>query len=153
MKDFEVPKVLETKEFKIRPLRISDAKQDYKVVTANREFLKKVPLHEMWKDWPPKTLSMKKELRDLRWHELKHKNKEVFSYAILSPDESDYIGNIYIFPLGKGHSADIYFWITEKASEAGLNEKLYKKIKEWMILKWPFKNISFPGRDYKGKYN
>jgi len=142
-KKFIAPATLETSEFKLRPLKLSDAEIDYKTVRANREFLKTVPLHEIWKDWPPEDLSMEKELRDLKWHEDKHKKEEVFSYAILSAE--NYIGNVYVFC--KNDNIEVYFWVTKKAHNEGFDNKLINELKKWFKEKWPLKNISFPGRE------
>ncbi len=116
--------VLVTKDFFIRPLRVSDAEVDYKIVTENKKILRKAPMHEMWKDWPSDDLSMEKELRDLKWHEEKHKKGEVLSYAVLTP-KKEYIGNVYIFI--KKDVAEVYYWIIRQE----LDKKLYNTIKKW----------------------
>ncbi|MEE9525041.1 MAG: GNAT family N-acetyltransferase [Candidatus Woesearchaeota archaeon] len=145
--DFKVPELLETEDFRIRMLSAKDADKDYKAVMSSIDYLKKVPTPPRCGDWPYEELTLEEDLGHLKRHEEEHLKREAFTYAVMTPDETKCIGCIYFLPSeDPKFDVQIYFWVTKDAFDNGLDDKLFGVIKNWLKDKWPFKQISFPGR-------
>jgi hypothetical protein len=83
--DFEIPTLLETDRFRLRPIRVDDLDLDYEAVMSSRE--------ELWRrfgqawGWPPEDLTLEQDGKDLRWHEEEFECRSSFDYAVMTPDE------------------------------------------------------------------
>ena len=117
-------------------------------VMSNIEHLRKTPTPPMCGDWPNPNLTLKENLKDLKWHEEKNKSKEVFTFTVMNLDESECLGCVYFFPTKiKDYDVEIYFWVTKKEYDKGLEKELFSTLKIWIKKEWPFKKIIFPNRD------
>ena len=144
--DFEVPKLLETEAFRIRPLTIHDVVKDYDAVMTNREHLWDL-FGASW-GWPPEDLTLEQDLIDLGWHQKESQIRSSFVYAAMSPDERRMLGCIYVDPSEKeGFDAEVYFWARVDASDTDLENDLSEVVRGWISSEWPFEKVAYPGRD------
>lgn len=141
--DFEVPEVLETRRFRLRPLTIHDVDKDYEAVTSSTSHLRKV-----WNnDWP-EGLSREQNLVDLGWHHKEFQRRTSFAYTVVEPDESRVLGCVYIYPTRKeGFDAEVYYWARQDELASGLETELEATLKQWLSERWPFEKVAFPGKD------
>lgn len=144
--DFEVPKSLQTKNMRIRPLLESDAELDYKAVMSSINHIRGVFGPD--DDWPRDDLTFEDDVRALKNHEDEFHRRSAFTYTVMDQDEKNCLGCIYILPIhAKGYDAQVFLWVTSDAFQKGYDKELYKDVKNWLHNKWPFKKIIFPGRD------
>lgn len=142
--DFEIPARLETAEFKLRMPTVDDAIKDYDAVMSSVEHLSTIWPGGSW----PSGLTLRQNLVDLGWHEKEFQLRRSFAYTVLSPEEDRVVGCVYINPsLKEGHDAVVYLWARQSELSAGLEERLYAAVKNWLQVAWPFVAIAFPGRD------
>jgi hypothetical protein len=141
---FDVPTGLETPDFRIRPLLISDVVKDYAAVMSSAEHLQGV--FGPNGDWPH-GLSFEDDLIDLGWHHKEFQRRSSFAYTVMSLDEAQCLGCLYINPTRlPGYDAEAFCWI--RASHAAvLDAKLYEALRAWIETAWPFKAVAYPGRD------
>ena len=143
--DFEVPRLHETNDFRIRPLTVHDLVKDYDAVMTSRQHLRGVFGPES--SWPADTLSLTGNLVDLGWHQNEFQRRSSFTYAVMSPNEKQELGCVYVFPSSKsGYDAVVYYWVRSSAFEQGLEPVLGQVLNEWLKDAWPFESVAFPGR-------
>lgn len=112
------------------------------------EHLRAVPTPPTCGDWPSLNLTLEQDLEDLRWHQEEFQKKSSFAYIIMTPDESQCLGCVYLFPSTKsGFEAEVYMWVRKSAYDEGLDPILYETVKKWIVEKWPFKKVAYPGRE------
>lgn len=142
--DFAIPMRVETLEFIIRPLLITDAIKDYDAVMTSLEHL-----HGIFgtdSDWPTTTLTLEQDIIDLGWHHKEFQRRSSFAYTVMSTDETKCLGCLYIYPHeSEQYDAKVYCWI--RASHARtLDKMLFSALQDWLKTCWPLTNIEFPGR-------
>lgn len=143
--DFTVPDTLENEHFRIRMLTVNDVVKDYDAVMTSIDHLK-----EMYptSSWPSKDLTFEQDLIDLGWHQKEFQMRSSFAYTVVSPDETEVIGCLYINPTTKGdYEARISMWIRTSMLDKGLDSILFNSVKEWIEKDWPFKKVAYPGRE------
>lgn len=145
--DFQVPESLVTNRMKLRMLSISDVVKDYDAVMSSCEHLMKtIPFGPDHK-WPI-GLSLEQNLIDLGWHQKEFQRRSSFAYTVLTPDENQCLGCVYIDPSSKkDYDVEICMWVRQSELEGGLDGHLFSTVKEWISKDWPFKNIAYPGRE------
>ena len=75
-----------------------------------------------------------------------------FAYTVVSPDESEVIGCLYINPTKKGdYDARISMWIRTSMLDKGMDAILYNSVKDWIEKDWPFKKLLILEERYRGK--
>lgn len=144
--DFKVPEKLETEQFRLRMLTARDVVIDYDAVMTSIEHLQGIfgPRSK----WPSKSLTFEQDLIDLSWHQKEFQRRTSFAYTVVSLDESICLGCMYIFPpTKKGFDCEVYMWVRKSAYKQGLDNGLYKCVKEWISRKFPFKKTVYPGRE------
>ena len=142
---FEVPRLAETPEFRVRLISVLDVVKDYEAVMTSRDHLWGV---FPWYKWPKAEMTIEEDFRDLDWHEREFEKRSSFCYAVFTRDESQEIGCIYVFPCKKSsYDAIIILWVRASKLESGFDQELYEFTRSWMSEKWPFKKVAFPGRD------
>jgi hypothetical protein len=141
--DFDVPVGLETPDFLIRMLAITDVVKDYDAVMSSAEHLQGV--FGPGGTWPH-GLSFEQDLIDLGWHHKEFQRRRSFAYTVMSLDESQCLGCLYIEPTTlPGYDAEVFCWI--RASHAAdLDGRLYNTLRAWIEVQWPFKAVVYPGR-------
>lgn len=144
--DFEIPELLETDRYRLRPLTIHDVVKDYEAVMTSREHLWQM-FGETW-GWPPEDLTLEQDLIDLGWHQKEFQLRSSFDYAVMSLDEKRVLGCVYIDPPGKaGFEAEVYYWVRQSELAAGLDDHLGQTLKRWLAEAWPFERVAYPGRE------
>jgi hypothetical protein len=151
---FRVPEELQTEEFLLRPLRESDAELDYYAVMESREFLR------VWEQstWPADDFTLESNRADLVRHERQHAAGEAFTYTVMTPDETQCLGCVYIFPTTapmysrpeiastdgeewSAYEAAFYFWVRRSRLADGLDRRLLEALGPWFAEAW---GISHP---------
>jgi hypothetical protein len=144
--DFNVPRLHETDNFRIRPLIVNDLIKDYDAVMTSRQHLRGV--FGPGSRWPADDMSLTDNLADLGWHEVEFRRGSSFAYAVMSPNEELELGCIYLDPSKKrGYDAVAYYWVRTSAYEQGMEPLLGQVLDEWLRDAWPFESVAFPGRD------
>lgn len=143
--DFKIPDTLENQHFRIRMLTVNDVVKDYDAVMTSIENLQKMfPLSS----WPSSDLTFEQDLIDLGWHQKEFQIRSSFAYTVVSLDESEVLGCLYINPTIKSdYDASITMWIRTSMLDKGLDDILFNSVKEWIEKDWPFKKIAYPGRE------
>lgn len=144
--DFEVPQSLETAKFRLRPLTVNDVDKDYEAVMSSLDHLK--GFFGPNSTWPSKDLTKEQDLKDLVEHQKEFQGRSSFAYTVVSLDESQVLGCVYIFPSrDKNFEADVFCWVRKSEFDKGLDPILFEIVKSWIKEKWPFKNVRYPGRN------
>ena len=145
-RDFAVPDLLETEQFRIRMLTVNDVVKDYDAVMSSLEHLQEMFL-ENW-GWPSSDLTLEQDLIDLGWHQKEFQRRSSFAYTVVAPDESRVTGCIYIFPFeNSGYDAQVTMWVRADTLKSGMDQILFQTVKSWIKDDWPFKKVAYPGRD------
>lgn len=146
--DFKVPDTLETSHFRVRMLTVNDVVKDYDAVMTSIDHLQGVfgPKSK----WPSKELTFEQDLIDLGWHQKEFQTRRSFAYTVVSLDERQVIGCLYINPTTKGdYEASIVMWVRASVLNKGLDTILFNSVKQWIKEDWPFKKVAYPGREIK----
>ena len=148
-KDFVVPAVLANQYFRVRMLTVNDVVKDYDAVMTSIDHLK-----EVWpgSGWPSRELTLEQDLIDLGWHQKEFQRRSSFAYTIVTLDESEVVGCLYINPSAKaGYDAEVYMWVRTSVLHKGYDKILFDTVKQWIVKDWPFKKVAYPGRDISWK--
>jgi hypothetical protein len=144
--DFEIPELLETDRFRIRPLTIHDLVKDYDAVMTSREYLWE-QFGQAW-GWPKEDLTLEQDLIDLASHQKEAQRRSSFAYAVMRPDERVQLGCLYIFPSHKqGVDATAALWVRASEVAGDLDQVLYGTVRRWLADRWPFVRVAWPGRE------
>lgn len=144
-KGFQVPEELKTQDFIIRKLCFSDTELDYKAVMSSIDIIKQT----RGGNWPTSDLSFVDDQIDLGWHQREFENRTSFAYTVMSLDEKECLGCLYLYQPGyrnessKDADVDVSFWVTQKGYDNGLYPILYKTLDNWLKSVWPFKKIVY----------
>lgn len=142
--DFQVPKNLDTTEFRLRMLTVNDVVKDYDAVMSSVEHCRTIWPGGQW----PLGLTLEQNLIDLGWHQKEFQMRRSFAYTVVRPDESMVLGCVYIEPTRKkGYDAEVYLWARQSELAEGLEVRLEAAVKAWVAAAWPFKAVGYPGRD------
>lgn len=141
--NFVVPAVLETGEFRLRMLSVDDVEKDYEAVMETQE-----RFHAMGSSWPRVGFTIEENLADLERHQQEFLDRKAFAYTMVSLDERHVLGCVYINPAEKEDAeASVHMWVRESEQDKGLDEVLFKTVKDWMESSWPFTAVIYPGRE------
>ena len=141
--DFELSAGFETSEFRVRPITVADAEKDYEAVMESIDVI-----HSSFLDdsWPTESFTLDQNRRDLGAKERKFERRHSFTYTVVSPDESQVLGCVYINKGINGPDAAVFMWIRPSANDTGLDSRLEAAVRDWMKKDWPFGWVVFPGR-------
>ncbi len=143
--DFKVPDTLQSEHFRIRMLTVNDVVKDYDAVMSSIEHLKAM---YPTSSWPSKDLTFEQDLIDLGWHQKEFQMKSSFAFTVVSLDEKQVLGCIYINPTTKGdYDASIAMWVRASEVDNGLDSILFDSVKKWISEDWPFQKVAYPGRE------
>ncbi len=147
--DFKVPDTLQNEHFRIRMLTVNDVVKDYDAVMSSIDHLKEMyPLS----NWPSNDLTFEQDLIDLGWHQKEFQLRSSFAYTVVSLDESQVIGCLYINPTTIGtYDAKVSMWVRTSALNDGLDAILFDYVEKWISKDWPFKKVAYPGRKINWK--
>ncbi len=148
---FEIP-VVDRNGWKFRPLNMDHLAQDYHAWMSSIDHLRDggmlQPPGAPWIDWPRPDFGIRWELAALGENEFAMMYGYKVEYIILSPDESESFGCVYIFPPSKaGFDVEVTMWTrADKVDE--LDDEIYAFIREWIPAQYPFfTSIAWPGRE------
>jgi hypothetical protein len=154
----QVPSLLETDEFRFRPLRATDVELDYDAVMSSREIL----LLSSGGEWPVEHFSLEENLRDLEEHEREHKERVAFTYTIMNPAETRCLGCIYLVPFtsmleraggapeqmatGGDYQTWVEFWVRQDRLVDELDRRVLATLLDWFAAQWSFRRVVFAAR-------
>lgn len=142
--DFDLPQVLETDRMRLRPLIAQDAGKDYDAVISSSERLRTV--FKPGGSWPL-GLTLEQNTLELSWHQVEFQLRTSFAYTVVSLDETEVMGCVYIYPVRKpGYDAQITMWVRQSRVAEGLDEHLFATVEAWIADCWPFAHPAYPGR-------
>jgi hypothetical protein len=142
--EFTVLEILETDLMRLRPLSIHDAVIDFAAVMENDERLRTVYRPDgVW----PSGLTLEQNIIELGWHQTEFQLRTSFAYTVVSLDEREVLGCMYIYPTSTSdYDAEISMWVRRLRVEEGLDEHLFETVERWVAACWPLKNPAYPGR-------
>lgn len=144
--EYSVPAELVTERFSLRMLTVDDVVKDYDAVMNSRARLRGV--FGPSTTWPADTLSLKQNLIDLGWHQKEFQRRTSFAYTVVSLDERQVLGCVYICPTRKREfDAVVFLWVRNSEYDKGLDPILFDTVKDWIAAEWPFSKVAYPGRD------
>lgn len=150
--DFKVPALLETDRLRLRMLTVNDVVKDYDAVMSSIEHLQTSQPFGPDHIWPTKDLTFEQDLIDLGWHQKEFQRRTSFAYTVMSTDEQECLGCIYIYPSSNSQfDAEIVLWVRESEAKSGLDEYLFEIVQQWIKKKWPFTKPGYPGREIDWK--
>ena len=142
--DFVVPEVLETERMRLRPLTVNDAVKDFDAVMTSEERLRTI--HDPGGEWPL-GLTLAQNIAELGWHQTEFQLRTSFAYTVVSLDESEVLGCLYIYPTrNKGYDVEITMWVRQSQVDEGLDEHLFETVEPWIADCWPLESPAYPGR-------
>ncbi|MEI8143029.1 MAG: GNAT family N-acetyltransferase [Candidatus Berkelbacteria bacterium] len=142
--NFQIPEKLETDQFRLRMLTINDVAKDYDAVMTSVQHLQNTFDDNAW---PSPDLTFEQDLIDLGWHQKEFQKRSSFAYTMMSLDESQCLGCVYIYPTDTpGFDAKVYLWVRQSEFEKGFDPILFEAVKKWLSEKWPFEKVEYPGR-------
>ena len=144
--DFQVPELLENERVRLRMLTVNDVEKDYDAVMTSIAHLHGVFGPES--KWPSDELTMRQDLVDLGWHQKEFQKRSSFAYTVMSPDESECTGCVYIYPSPNSvYDSMVIMWVRQSEVKNGLDAYLREAVKKWVRERWTFKNPGYPRRD------
>ncbi len=142
--EYQPPSIVKADSFILRPITIHDVVKDYDAVMSSREHLWK-RFGESW-GWPPADMSLEQDLIDLAWHQKEAQIRSSFNYAVMSIDQSQLLGCIYVDPPTlTGTEAEIWYWARESELANRLESVLEEFVPAWLAKAWPFQIVSING--------
>ena len=143
--NFKVPDTLQNEHFRIRMLSVNDVVKDYDAVMSSIEHLKAM---YPTSGWPSRDLTFEQDLIDLGWHQKEFQMRSSFAYTVVSLDENQTLGCLYINPTTKlDYEANITMWVRASEIDNGLDSILFESVKKWILEDWPFQKVAYPGRE------
>ena len=138
--DFTVPAGLSRPRFRLRMLAAADAEADYEAVMASQARLRAGSPH----GWPREGFSLEENRADLVRHEQEFHDRVAFAYTMVSPDETEVLGCVYINPADPedDHDAQAYMWVRDE-HHPELTTELFHAVDDWLQRDWPFKAVRY----------
>lgn len=140
---FKVPVGFETSEFRVRPIMVADAEKDYEAVMESIDIIHASLLSDVW---PTASFTLEDNRRDLAEKERRFERRTSFTYTVVTLDESQVLGSVYINKGMRGPDAAVFLWVRESAHEAGLDPVLEEAVRQWIQREWQFDWVVYPGR-------
>ena len=150
-----VPAELRSAEFILRPLLATDVELDYDAVMSSKEML--------WLaeegGWPAEDFTLADNLEDLQRHEREHIERSAFTFTVMSPNQTECLGCIYINSLEPVLSylskdsidtlaiedceAIVTFWVRSSRLADHLDQRLLDALIPWFDQDWAFSRVVF----------
>ena len=154
--NYPVPALLRTDEFICRPLTTAHVELDYAALMVSQEML------QLWSgtSWPSADFTLEQNWEDLEMHDQEHQERVAFTYTVLTPDETECLGCIYIKPLTDymalnpetltdvpSDAAVVGFWVKQPRLADHLDERLLAALRPWFEQAWSFSAVYFSTRN------
>jgi hypothetical protein len=136
--DFDVPAGLEHERFRLRTLTVDDVVKDFDAICAR--------VDHRGAPRPAFVPTIALNLVDLGWHQKEFELRRSFAYTVVSPDESEVLGCVYLNP-SETHDACVRLWVRKSAWDEGLDPVLEATVREWVAARWQFERVTFDERD------
>jgi RimJ/RimL family protein N-acetyltransferase len=151
-----VPARLRTDEFILRPLTTAHVNLDYAALMVSTEMLR------LWSgtSWPTDDFTLEENWEDLAMHDREHQERVAFTYTVLTPDEMECLGCVYITPLTNSvalnpqvltdiapDTAVVGFWVKQPRLADHLDKRLLVALRDWLATEWLFSAVYFSARD------
>lgn len=151
-----LPEELVGDHFTLRPLTPAHVELDYAAVMSNKEMLR-VWAGNQPENWPRDEFTLEENLADLKRHDEEHVARDAFTYTMLSRNEDEVIGCLYIVPfddqlmrenphlesLVGDNEAMAGFWVVESRLADRLELELLGELRRWFDEAWEFKSVYF----------
>ncbi len=129
----------------LRPIQESDVEIDYPAVMGSRERLW-AKYGEAW-GWPPAHMTYEADRVDLAYHEAECAARKSFNYAVLTEDENELLGCVYIDPptsqAPAGADAVVSWWVVDREAGGELERSLDELVPRWLNERWGFSAVQF----------
>ena len=127
--------------FIARPLRLTDAEDDFAAVVASADRLRG---HMDPADPWPEGMTLHENRVDLGWHEREFTAGHSFAWTVRDPDDRQVLGCCYLYPSDREGFDAMAFWWARTVHE-GLDAPLGQAFRA-LIAALPL-GCAFPGRD------
>jgi len=141
--DFDVPTGFQTESFRVRPITVADAEEDYEAVMESIDIIHAALLTDQW---PTSSFTLEQNKHDLANKERYFQQRTRFTYTVVSLDESRVLGCVYIYKGEGGPDAAVFMWVRQSAIDTGLDSELESAVRDWIQREWPFERVVYPGR-------
>jgi hypothetical protein len=143
---FAVPTSAEGPGFRLQPLGPDLVKIDFDAYMSSIEHLQQTFTRST--AWPHPGITDAEALLDMQTEAARFAARESFAYAVLTPDGKRERGCIYVSPSPvAGYDAVVKIWVTKAEHDAGFDQQLAVWAHTWIAMKWPFRQVAWPGRD------
>ena len=143
--DFDVPAGLETPDFRIRPLLISDVVKDYDAVMTSAEHLQGV--FGPGREWPGGPDVPSRDLMPgprLAPHK-EFQRRSSFAYTVMSLDGANCLGCLYISPSRlPGYGTEGLLLDPRQLRRRHDGRLLDDALRGWISARWPFQGRRLP---------
>jgi hypothetical protein len=141
-------------DFFMEPLTEDHVEIDYAAVMESREYLR------LWSGttWPADGFTLEGNRQDLERHDREHRERDAFTYTILSPDRSTCLGCVYINPVSRWRDINpgladldadavaVDFWVRTTRQADRLDERVLSALTDWFRDAWEFSTVFFVAR-------
>jgi RimJ/RimL family protein N-acetyltransferase len=150
-----VPQTLRTSTFLLRQLREAEAALDYEAYMASPDVIR---IHSGGR-WPVHEFTLAQEQQELALHEVRHDDKRDFAFILITPDEAQALGCVYVLPLApllrhfaapaallsqvSDATALITFWVRQDRQQTLLAREVVAAVHDWLLTEWPFDDHLF----------
>ncbi len=133
--DFDFPQRLDLASgHHLRPIRADDAEIDLPAVMGSRESLFAI-YGKAW-GWPPESMTLEVDRDDLAHHVEEADAREGFLYAVLTADETELVGCVYVYPSAADADADASWWVVDAARGTEVERELDVTVPAWLAETW-----------------
>lgn len=143
------PTKLQTEALLFVPLSPAHVHRDYDALMVSKEMLRVWGGH----GWPSDDFTLEANLQDLEWHHLEHQENIAYTYTILTPDEHECLGCVYIKPLSDiqedapDYHAIVRYWVIEPQLAHGLEIRVLDALINWFNSDaWQFERVLLHAR-------
>lgn len=148
-----IPENLTTEYCHIRPLLATDVELDFAAVVTSRDYL-----HTWSQDeWPAENFSLEDNLKDLVEHEQEHIARIALTFTILTRDQQECLGCIYLKPVlwtlrdnevvagaettPSDTAGKFAFWVVPDAMQSGMDKTLLNDLFKWFRTEWRMESV------------
>jgi hypothetical protein len=130
--------MLERPRFRLRMLAVNDVVRDWLAIRRR--------VDPQGNDDPWLETTLEQNLVDLGWHQKEFELRRSFAYTVVSVDESECLGCVYVNSSDEA-DARVQLWVTREAWEQGLDPELEQAVRAWITETWPLERVEYPERD------
>ncbi|RSM73990.1 twin-arginine translocation pathway signal protein [Amycolatopsis sp. WAC 01375] len=142
---FIPPTSLVTDRFHLEPLGPHHNAADHAAWMSSIEQIRATPGYPDGNWPPPEGMTLEENLVDLRRHADDFARRTGFTFTVLSPDDGDVIGCVYLYPTAAEEwDVTVQSWVRSDMAE--LDAALADAVARWLASEWPWKRVDRCGR-------